>query len=319
MAGTPTLDVAGDLLLASVDNTLKALDPATRRILWSHSTQNYAATGATVYSVDDDFRLTALRAATGGAAWAWTGPFGEFFGFVRPVTSGPRVIIGVSSTGSVRAIDAATGRLLWTSPVNAADGLAAAADVIIAQDGDDAVLTGLDPASGRKRWHYGMPMGGPPLVRDGLGFASEGYSRLHAVRADSGAPAWRLSYDGVSANLLHSNGFLYLNCESGNIRAVRAATGELVWSRRLGNGEGAAYRATNHFTVAGGAVYAAGTDGMLYALDAATGSPLWTFDIGSPTGAPATAAGLVFVGTNDGVVHAVTPAANPIGTRRAGP
>jgi outer membrane protein assembly factor BamB len=314
-AGAATLDVAGGLLLVSVDKTLKAVDPVARRIRWSHASEAYVATGNVIYSVGGDFQLMAFRAASGGTAWTWTGPFGDWFSFQPPVVSGGRVVIGFDR---VRAINATTGRLLWTKEVRATDGLAAASDVIVAQDIDRSTLTGLEPGSGRRLWTYTMSNGGPPLVGDGLGFAAAAQDTVHAVQARSGALAWRQSFADATTVLRHRPGYLYLSGHDGTIRAVRAATGELIWSRRLGNGEGTAYSATNQFNVAGDSVYVSGTDGMLYALDAATGTPQWTYDVGGPAGTPVTLAGLVLVGTNDGLVHAVTPPAAPSGAPGTG-
>ena len=51
------------------------------------------------------------------------------------------------------------------------------------------------------------------------------------------------------------------------------------------------------------------SDGRLYLLDAESGEKLWSYDLGSAVEAtPAVWNGMVWVGTNDGVLHAFGPA-----------
>jgi outer membrane protein assembly factor BamB len=59
-------------------------------------------------------------------------------------------------------------------------------------------------------------------------------------------------------------------------------------------------------TVADGVVYVGSTDGVLHALSLADGSELWAYDAGSPIAStPAVAGSLVFVGDRAGSLHAV--------------
>ncbi|WP_372510419.1 outer membrane protein assembly factor BamB family protein [Actinomadura madurae] len=79
--------------------------------------------------------------------------------------------------------------------------------------------------------------------------------------------------------------------------AVRAATGEVVWSRRVG--PRASRNTWNALGTAGDRVYVGCADRNVYALDAADGHTVWTYpaDVTVRTSAPVAIGGSVFIGT----------------------
>ena len=157
-----------------------------------------------------------------------------------------------------------------------------------------------------------------------------------------GAPVelWRFQADGsIASTPAVAAGVVYVGCDCHTLYAVDAATGEERWHVQQGESF-----ATNP-AVVDGVVYASNGDGNLYALDASDGTTLWQFagsrSLAGPAVArwrrlhrqrgghalgprcrygeanwqaelgagasrsPAVAEGIVAIGDNDGIVHAV--------------
>lgn len=84
------------------------------------------------------------------------------------------------------------------------------------------------------------------------------------------APAWELAVNG-EAFLEEQGGVLYLTSNVGQVMAVDAASGEILWSLDLGAWVSAPP------AVQAGVVYVGATDHVLYALDAGSGTLLWYY------------------------------------------
>jgi hypothetical protein len=99
---------------------------------------------------------------------------------------------------------------------------------------------------------------------------------------------------------------VHVGTDAGDLVALDAATGDLLWSTPLGAA------VSGPPALAGGVLYAGTAGGALVAVDAASGNVLWSAALGSAaTGQPAVAGSggdaIVFVGTSNGV--AALPAA----------
>ena len=92
-------------------------------------------------------------------------------------------------------------------------------------------------------------------------------------RGDTGAALWR--YDAgqpAAVTPAAANGLVFVVFKPGVVSALDAATGAVVWSRRL------AVASLPSPRVADGRLFVAETDrGRLLALDAATGETLWDY------------------------------------------
>jgi outer membrane protein assembly factor BamB len=106
-----------------------------------------------------------------------------------------------------------------------------------------------------------------------------------------------------------ADGLLY-QVSGGELVAVDAATGAIVWRSPGPTGTAAGAGTDSSPAVANGVVYAAwpgtATDGGVFAFDARTGAKLWhgaTGDRGSNS-SPAVVNGSVYVGADDGKVYA---------------
>jgi outer membrane protein assembly factor BamB len=323
-SGYPDLDVAGGRVLAWTDRSVHALDPGTGRVRWRKtavsgydngtssggsavavlgqgSTYRGTVADGMAYTLDVSvypWALSAVRAASGTVAWRY-----GLTGYPLPtVRAGGLVCLGLHG---VRALHADTGHASWSAPSGAGYGLAAGSGLLVAVS--KSAMVGLDAGSGRQRWRYTVAKGAHPLVAGTLVFVYDEHGVLHAVRADGGSPAWRRSID-VGGDLRYGDGILYATAGTGDTYALRATTGEQVWHRRFGHGEGRRYGYANVLGLSGRTLYVGGTDGTVYAVDAASGDPRWTYPAAvTHTSPPVGAAGLVFVGTGDGYVHALVP------------
>jgi hypothetical protein len=94
---------------------------------------------------------------------------------------------------------------------------------------------------------------------------------------------------------------------SGEVAALNAATGAVIWKRLL---PGRQYRGGSFTSPAlsGNTLFVGSNGGSFYALDARTGQPLWQHDLGTWVSAgPAVSGNTVVVGALDGNLYAFTP------------
>jgi outer membrane protein assembly factor BamB len=93
---------------------------------------------------------------------------------------------------------------------------------------------------------------------------------LTASRAYFLTPVWQLAVGG-EAFIEEEGGVLYLTSNQGQVMAVDAASGNIIWSLDLGVWVSAPP------AVQAGVVYVGATDHVLYALDAGSGALLWYY------------------------------------------
>lgn len=151
-----------------------------------------------------------------------------------------------------------------------------------------------------------------PVVAGGVVFAMDALAQVTAVSA-SGAALWRAdltaAFDRGGAQsgggLAVAGGRVYASTGYGEVVAMDAGTGAVVWRQRIGA------PAAGAPAVAGGAVYQMSTEGTGWALDAGSGRVNWTLpaaknQLASDTGsAPAVAGASVIFPFSAGVVIAV--------------
>ncbi|AXK35564.1 hypothetical protein DVA86_25900 [Streptomyces armeniacus] len=314
----PDLYAAGGVVLAahSKESDVRALDPRTGEVLWSHPSETGPMDPVTagpdgVYLVgqggEQPTVIDARDPASGKIRWRYRLPFG--FPWAGAAT-GP--VFCLASGEEVTGLGAEDGRQRWTARATGMDLTAADGLVVAAGEG---VLAGLDARSGRVRWRHEMgetPQ--QPVIGEGLVFARDTYGTLYAVGADDGKPVWRQSLHSQSSVRPAAGGLLLVDETDGRVRAVRAGTGKEVWARRFGRTEANPYGESYVLGRSGGTLWVGSTDRTVYALDAAGGRVLWTYGTdatyrsASASGSGALAlGGLVFIASDGGHVEAVSP------------
>jgi outer membrane protein assembly factor BamB len=212
--------------------------------------------------------------------------------------------------GGVRAVDGATGELLWYSQLlgigegeEDASNVAATSGAVYfsmyanAVYGGDNALVSLDARTGGLRWKVDGTIGGSPAVAGGRVFVGTTTGQLQARSAATGALLWTRAGGSLSGAPAVTGGVVYsFGTENGASRlfARRADTGALVWKQALTGQLNWTWPA-----VAGGRVLAA-TSAGISALDAATGTLRWRVNVAGAS-SPAVANGLVYAGLTSGI------------------
>ncbi|HST28817.1 MAG TPA: outer membrane protein assembly factor BamB [Rudaea sp.] len=243
---------------------------------------------------------------------------------------GKLYVAGVN--GDVAALDAASGRTLWSKrfgqrhgfilhlgqhSVRWAGGPAVDGGLLVV-GGLEGEVRALDAGSGAERWvaQVSSEVIAAPAIADGIVVARTDDGRLFGLNASDGSRRWVydrsavpvLSLRGNAAPII-ANGVVYAGEDSGKLVALRLADGNVMWEQTLATGEGRTDIARlqdidGGIAVADGVVYAAGYQGMTAALIAESGRPLWTHPLSSYTGV-ALAATQIYVSDADSEVWAL--------------
>lgn len=303
---TPVTAPDGDVVVAGDDGYLRRVTPE-KEVRWRtqvttasrgvHGTP--AIANGTAYIGAYDGALSAYDLATGERRWRTDigGAIGS-----SPVYYNGVCYIAVEyfdPSGSVAAVDAATGELQWiddrpTDHPHSTIALAREAGRLVVGSNDGIcyawTFPGLEPA-----WTFetGGPIKGPVAVHDGRAIFGSWDGRVYAVHLDDGTESWSFEAqpDVMSGPAVDPGGSVYVGSHDGYLYALDGATGRERWRFRTGGYIIGSVTATPDHVLAGS------YDATMYAVDAATGEEAWR-----ATGrGQATSAALV---TDDAVYYA---------------
>jgi outer membrane protein assembly factor BamB len=251
-----------------------------------------------------------------GVAWQFQAdaPIGS-----SPAVAGDRAFL-LSNDGVVRALDLATGTVMWEVKLGAttmsASPLVVAGLVVV---GDHSgVVHALDPVSGVKRWSTqtdGAIDGAAAAVGDVVLTATEA-GTAYALDARTGAVMWKATLpNGVTRSVTASADTVFVGA-AGTLVGLRLSDGSILWQSSV-----ATSGQCGTPTVAGGLVFdATGLDGNdstakgVVAVDASTGGVRWRY--ASPTQhqayTPAVSNGRAYVVSEDGTVVALDSATGAV-------
>ena len=279
----------GVLYVTTGFGEVRALDPATGRILWVQSFEGPIRAAPTVadgrvFVVTRNDVAFALDARTGETLWQAQGVGGAgLLGGSSPAVDGQLAVIPFAS-GEVLGLVPRNGLQIWgTAITGGRRGLVRSS---ISDISGDPVIDG-DTV-------YASNQGGRTVSLD----RATG-ERRGTMPEGAYGPAWPV---GASLFLLSDEGAL--------VRAD-AATGQLIWSTQLpydGPPSGFFRRGpptsvVPHYgpILAGGRLWVAGADGLLRSFDPSTGAPLGSVELPGGAGAPpAIAGGVMYVVNRDG-------------------
>ena len=202
----------------------------------------------------------------------------------------------------------------------------------------DGHLYAIDQETGKEKWNFksSMPIrSSPAVVGDSLYFVSSAGS-LVDIDINTGKPKWVFAFEyerKFEAKNLHgyppaaqtipdawdmftsspavANGKVYFGSGDGNVYAVDAQTGTLLWKFST--------KDVVHSSpaVVSNTVYIGSWDSYLYAIDAETGLEKWSFKSGEDNtihnqvgfqSSPAVVDGTVYIGCRDADVYAIDAA-----------
>lgn len=269
--------------------------------------------------------------AAGGLDEAWHVSIGAGGGYRRKLTAQPLVWQGrvytMDSDAVVSAFDSHDGTRIWQTKTRLKHDLSTNVGGGIAIDGGRLyVVTGradvlaLDPANGRVLWRstLGMPARSAPSVAEGRIYVGTIDDRLLALDTGNGHQLWAyqatptpLAVLGQPAPAYH-DGVVVAGFGSGDLAALRADTGEVVWTdnlgaatAQLGLAELASVRGAP--IIEEGLVYAVGLGGLMLAIDLRSGRRVWERDVTSGQD-PWSAGDVIFVLNTDQQLAAVSRA-----------
>lgn len=237
--------------------------------------------GGRVYAVNGDGVLRAFDPATGAQRWIRQLPGQYSFSSEPTYADGIVYVGGAGSGGTLYAVSALTGAVLWTRSVANGDHSSPA----VSEDGVFVSYScpnvyGFEPVDGEPLWAYGNGCTGgggrTPVLAEGLVWVRDGTTggialdtrtgQLTQVHASITAPA----FDGT-------RGFFR---EGSSLVARAPRTQAPLWTF---DGDGQLSSAP---IVVGNHVYVGSSSGMLYAVDAVTGLSSWSGNAGAPIRAP---------------------------------
>jgi outer membrane protein assembly factor BamB len=250
-----------------------------------------------------------------GQAPAWPSALGGSV-YRRPFVTNGTVYAG-DSNGHVYALDATSGRHVWTYPRSGR--LAPVISRPIVASGivyfgtEEGSVYAVDGRTGALRWHVrtGAPVRSNLVYLKGVLYFGSGNNAFLALSAKDGSRYWEpVPLAGVfehspatfanemSGAPLHDR-TIYLGA-GGRFYALNAATGKPAWKQpvRIGSGDGSIPAVSPD----GKTVYVGGGGHAIYALNAKTGSPRWKhpFQLRAPVqNQPAVSNGVVYFASGD--------------------
>lgn len=235
------------------------------------------------------------------------------------VGSDGRLVAVGTAKGEVLALDAASGKILWTTRVSS-EVLAppAIADGLVVVRSGDARIVGLEAADGKRRWMYQRNV--PALALRSyasvlnagktiyVGFAG---GKLVALASNNGSTVWEATVaspkgtteleritDVISSPVLAGNAVCAVAYQ-GRVACFDVNAGNQLWSREMSSTVGLAADERQ--------IYVTDTLGRIQALSRDSGSSMWLMDklmTRSPT-RPVLVDDFVVVADVEGFVHAL--------------
>ena len=264
------------------------------------------ADGGRVFVMDGEATVTAVDAGTGAIVWKASVkpderergslPFGlgggaAGGGFGGGVAVGGGKVFVASGYRSMTALDAATGAVLWTkpvdSPIHGAPTVAGSRVYVV--DIDNQIIA-FNTANGEQDWSYRgitepariMRASSPAVIGDTV-IAPFSSGEVVALRAATGQPVWQQVLSRTSRNSalselrdvagrpVISRGFVYAVSHSGVMQAMDIRSGVPKWSLTIAG--------VNAPLPAGDVIYVVSKSGELTLINRDTGAVYWTRDL----------------------------------------
>jgi outer membrane protein assembly factor BamB len=217
---------------------------------------------------------------------------------MNPAVVGDRLYVA-SVDGSVQALDATSGRSIWSvrdKKLQWAGGPAANGDLVVVGALNGQVHA-FSAADGSPRWQVQVSsevITAPAVADDVIAVRTQN-GRLYGLDPADGTRKWVyeqpvpvLSLRGNASPLI-GDGFVYGSYDNGRVVAVRRTDGEQAWTQMLAAGEGRTEverlaDSDGQLVLDGGELFAVGYHGQLAAFYADSGRPAWGRELSSYAG-----------------------------------
>ena len=204
--------------------------------------------------------------------------------------------------------------MLWSAATSPGADFGAGATVaegVVYAGANDGKLYAFNAANGALRWSAKIPGGATPAVVGGLLYTVGGGfpGSLYVLRAANGALLWQAGTYDNAIDPLVAHGSVFVGDNGGDIYGRSSAgCGSPQcwgWPWRFHTAENGSTSHISGLAVAYGTLFAGSSNGILYVLDPHTGALRWRGSTGGEiTDSPSIAAGVVWVGTQDGHLDA---------------
>jgi outer membrane protein assembly factor BamB len=250
-------------------------------------------------------------------------PFRKLWRYTeRPLLEFPPVYVGgklyaVNNNGTVFALDADTGKVLWERSIgrlNASSPTYYRHRLYIVNLVPGHIVK-LDAKTGKVIWKHSLPgrAESSPVVVDRTVYFGCEDGGLYALSTISGNVRWATGLGGpIKSAPAYYGGTLYVGDYGGYMNAVDAKTGKIEWqTSSLGQGFGTSGQFYSTPAVAFGRVYAGNNDDRVYSFDLEDGTLAWSYSTGGYAYSGPTVANTrhspptVYIGSFDGNVYAL--------------
>ena len=191
-----------------------------------------------------------------------------------PIISNGTIYLG--SESEVSAIDAETGKPIWTigqtGPVH---GTLAIADETVFVPLRNKELLAISASSGIVQWSFksGSPFVGAPSVDNGIVYSSTQKGRVHALDAATGSPIWTMDAgDAIAPAVALVNDKIAIGVSSGGLFIKDARTGDKRSRVRIGG-------LVNHPPVVGGNSVYLVSNGKVLSFDVNSRELPWSYPL----------------------------------------
>ena len=266
-------------------------------------------------------QVVASSAASGRALWtrdtghlpgnAATGWLGYASGMVYLAAGISQDV--TAAQPSVRALDARTGRLVWTAPLDSSWQLPVLADGVLYATTATGIVA-LNAQTGTPLWRSAAL-----ATSIGAVVATDGVVCCGDAASFSGTPVFALA--GATGRLLWHDELTPPQCGAsgvivfspvpggdgqGTLWARHARTGKPAWKRAVQQGFGImiTFDGAVYFNASPLDASTAG-DSVLHAIDAVSGRPLWTYRVSAPVSGLAGSDGVLYAADAKGNVYAL--------------
>jgi outer membrane protein assembly factor BamB len=238
-AGSPA--VANGVVYDLSENTLYAIDASSGTKLWSTPGPggpygSWVVVAAGVVYAASEFGVSAFNATTGAALWKNVSVGADAVPAVSNgvvyTTAGGQSVLGPAS---LSALDATTGKVLWSAPASyqCVASSPAVANGVVYVVGDDSSFAGMlfafNATTGAKLWSAAAGAdcdASSPAVAYGVVYVSSNALGLVAYNATTSAKLWSTPGGGGGVPVI-ANGVVYIGGQT--IEAVNATSGAVLW------------------------------------------------------------------------------------------
>jgi outer membrane protein assembly factor BamB len=299
--GSPS-NVAGHPVLSAAPKVAWSADAGSGSSKTGKVTANPIVYDGRVYTLDSNARVSAFAVSGGSTVWRTSlvpdseSKAGNFFtigssstggGYGGGIAADNGRLYVATGYGTLNALDAKTGKVLWSksqgAPIRAAPTATGDRVYIITTEGKVAAVGGSD---GSELWQargvseQASLIGSPSPAIDGdMLVAPFPSGEVIGFKLGTGEQVWSESLTRAkgstamgalsdAARPVIDRGVVFATAHGGRTTAVQARTGERIWSVNISS--------TQAPTVIGDYVYVVDTGGQLMCLNRRDGQTLWT-------------------------------------------